>query len=324
MRALASTHVDVSVCICTYNRAAQLQRAMESLFAQQTDELFAYEIVVVDDGSTDDTCETVQQAMGRSPVPLRYCRQVNRGVAAARNRTVAEAAGAWLAFFDDDELASPSWLTTLWRTALSTGAECVGGPCLLSLPEGSGVAPTGTVRKLLGENPFMTRSESSLGFLDPRRLTTAIPGTGNALVKRSAISRVGGFREDLRYGEDAAFFRHAKRIGIKLAVAPTAVVHQIVPIERLQPRYLFSLAEKGACAQADEDWREGNWTRLSMTTLLRCLHAAAWTLPSIGLTYSFGQHGAYLSSRCSMRFARCYLERLLHHLTGRSAIAMGQ
>ena len=86
----------ISVVIPTYNRAGRLTRAIDSVLAQSRP---VDEIIVVDDGSADETA-TVVQAYGP---PVRYIWQENTGPAAARNRGIAEARGTWIAFLDSDD-----------------------------------------------------------------------------------------------------------------------------------------------------------------------------------------------------------------------------
>ena len=88
----------VSVVIPTFNRAHLIMRALQSVLTQT---FTAWETIVVDDGSTDDT-ETVVLSLGDSRI--RYCRQPeNRGPAAARNRGMREAKGEFIAFLDSDD-----------------------------------------------------------------------------------------------------------------------------------------------------------------------------------------------------------------------------
>ena len=98
-----------SVVICTYNRAHQVGTAIDSVLAQTFDD---YELIVVNDGSTDDTAD----ALGRYEHPhLRVVNRSNGGLSAARNSGIEAATGRFVAFLDDDDTVSPRWLAGLAR-----------------------------------------------------------------------------------------------------------------------------------------------------------------------------------------------------------------
>ncbi len=109
-----------SVVIPTYNRAALLREALDSVFAQ---EFTDFEVIVVDDGSTDDTASVVRDY----GVRIRYLRQENRGPGAARNLGIAQAAGRYVAFLDSDDLWFP-WTLGNFRDAI----EETHGPSLVA------------------------------------------------------------------------------------------------------------------------------------------------------------------------------------------------
>src|SRR5215469_12015906 len=95
----------ISVIIPTYNSGLDLTEAVESALAQT---YAPVEIIVIDDGSTDDT----EEICARFPAPVRYLKQPKTGVAAARNRAVREAKGTWIAYQDADDIAEPTRLET--------------------------------------------------------------------------------------------------------------------------------------------------------------------------------------------------------------------
>ena len=97
----------VSIVIATYNRAHLLPATLESIFAQRFQE---FELVVVDDGSTDDTREVLQPFDSR----LRYIYQENRGPSSARNLGVQHARSSWISIQDSDDLCAPNHLETLY------------------------------------------------------------------------------------------------------------------------------------------------------------------------------------------------------------------
>lgn len=103
------TQFDASIIIPTYNRSASLQRTLESLACQDADQ-WSFEVIVVDDGSTDETSNICQQPY---PFYLRYLRQENQGSAKARNAGAELAVGNILIFLDDDMIAEPGYLSGL-------------------------------------------------------------------------------------------------------------------------------------------------------------------------------------------------------------------
>lgn len=96
----------ISVIIPTYNRRGYIVESVESVLRQSFSD---FEILVVDDGSTDGTEEAVRPYADR----IRYLRQENRGAAAARNRGIREALGRYIAFMDSDDLSAPHHLQAL-------------------------------------------------------------------------------------------------------------------------------------------------------------------------------------------------------------------
>ncbi|MBV5323521.1 glycosyltransferase family 2 protein, partial [bacterium] len=95
----------MTILIPTYNRANLILESLESVFAQSYRD---FEIIIVDDGSTDNTAEVLRPLAGQGK--LKYIRQNNQGASAARNRGIAEARGNLIAFLDSDDLFDPSKL----------------------------------------------------------------------------------------------------------------------------------------------------------------------------------------------------------------------
>jgi len=114
---------EISVIIPTFNRAEQLRLCLDSL-SRQTAAPETFEVVVVDDGSTDGT-EEMLRTYG-APFPLRVEQQANRGPGAARNRGIELAAGAFCLFMDDDILADPQFVSE-HLLAQRAGGGVVGG-----------------------------------------------------------------------------------------------------------------------------------------------------------------------------------------------------
>jgi glycosyltransferase involved in cell wall biosynthesis len=114
----------ISVVIPTYNRAQRVQVALASVLAQTYREI---EVIIVDDGSTDDTREAIARAISRSndgARRIRYFYQANQGPSLARNRGIAEARGKWIAFLDSDDDWLPEKLELQMRALQGLGGQC--------------------------------------------------------------------------------------------------------------------------------------------------------------------------------------------------------
>jgi glycosyltransferase involved in cell wall biosynthesis len=119
--------VVVSAIICTHNRAVYLRKAIGSLI-HQTLPRENYEIVVVDNGSSDRTADVVRQEFGDVPM-LRYVYEPMLGLAYARNAGCNTAQGKYVAYLDDDAVACPSWLEKIVNVfeTFKPRPGCVGG-----------------------------------------------------------------------------------------------------------------------------------------------------------------------------------------------------
>ncbi len=122
----------VSVVVPAYNSAAFLPRCLGSLFAQSYP-MERYEIILVDDGSTDETGECARQLGERWAGALRVISKANGGPASARNAGIRAATGDLVAFTDSDCIADPDWVERLvaalrddpmWRASAARSATC--------------------------------------------------------------------------------------------------------------------------------------------------------------------------------------------------------
>lgn len=221
----------VTVVICTFNRAELLRGAVLSVAEQRCD--VPFEIVVVDNGSTDDTAETLRElSAGSLPAPLRPVVETSRGVSHARNRGVAEARGEWIAFFDDDQVAEPEWLGELLAIAQERDVRCAGGRVRLLLDDEQLRRLPRECRGLLGESAPVDQ---------PRPYDRDMMfGTGNLLVHRDVFAAVGVFDTSLvEGGEDTDLFRRIEAAGFASWYTPTAIVGHTVPRYRTSERYLL-------------------------------------------------------------------------------------
>lgn len=185
----------VSVVIPTYNRARFLPAAVASVRAQTYP---CAEIVIVDDGSTDDTADVVA---GLGP-GIRYIWQANAGPAAARNRGIHEATGDYVAFLDTDD----RWLPE--KTALQVAVLQRESTVALVSADMAIEDETGTMQVT---SNFQHRGLQTMFVeLDGRPIPDAprlllkinFINTSTAIARRSVLLALNGFDERLRYGED--------------------------------------------------------------------------------------------------------------------------
>jgi glycosyltransferase involved in cell wall biosynthesis len=175
---------EVSVVVPTHNRSGLLALTLRSVLWQHDVDL---EVIVVDDGSTDDTAQVVA-ALG-DPRTRRIHHPTPQGVSAARNHGTTEAAGDWVAFVDDDDLWAPDKLTRQLQAARHAGrawayAGAVSVDGALQIVGGAAPPPPERLAKLL------------LRY-------NAVPGGGsNVVVRRDLLRRVGPFDTRLYNTED--------------------------------------------------------------------------------------------------------------------------
>ncbi|MBV9993710.1 MAG: glycosyltransferase [Caulobacteraceae bacterium] len=189
---------EISVVIPCYNAADTLGRALSSLAHQSWP---AWEAIVVDDGSEDDSAGLAARRARRDP-RVRVLRQSHHGAAAARNRGVAAASGTWLCFLDADDWldrqAFARWLLTADRQA---GAAVVVGRSV-RVTEGGRAWPW----------PKRDLADAFGVFCSDCAITIH-----SALVKRSAVLAVGGFDASLRTSEDWDLWQRIARAGAAFA-----------------------------------------------------------------------------------------------------------
>jgi len=259
---------DISIIICTRNRAASLAQTLASLGDVRIPPGRSSEIIVVDNGSSDETADVVRQARVRN-AQVKYILEARPGQARARNRGIAEAAGDVIVFTDDDVTPARDWVERITAPILSGSADAVAG-CVRIAPN--------------LERPWMTEMHRSwvadTGTLDP-----ANPGRmvgANMAFSRSILDRVPAFDEDLGpgaigYGDDTLFSQQLKAAGCRLAAAFDAIVEHQFSEERLSAESWVRSAK--ALGQVDayisHHWDHAVWPhpRWSLgTAFLQLLH----------------------------------------------------
>jgi glycosyltransferase involved in cell wall biosynthesis len=299
------TQVDVTLVVCTYNRAALLRDALRSLAVLDTEDRFTYEVLVVDNGSTDDTAGVFDEVARQCQVPIRRVLEPRQGVSYARNRGVADARGTWLAFFDDDQLADPRWLLELLATAEKCQARCVGGSRKLRLPDGCQRRLHSYCRGLLGEH-----APGGPPRLYERK---EAPTTGNLLVHRSIFDQVGMFHESLHAGgEDSHLYCSIREANVEGWYHPQALVHHIIPPYRLTDSYLKWTARRHGWNKAWRDRQVGGRLKLAAMSIGRLTQAVCLHMPKLVSSKLLRDKERSLGIECRLSGTVGYLRGALH------------
>lgn len=221
---MTSKPVRVSVIIPSYNCSSYLEGAVESALRQT---LAVHEVIVVDDGSRDDT-EAVATELGRRDPRVKYVHQTNAGVSAARNSGVARASGDWIALLDADDRWHPlklelqmqslalapdaAWSLTGCRVIDGHDAEIPGDPFAntFSVFRQSQVSPLDYFGRWLNRRDDLRAGDLTIPSFDGDIFEALFLGNvclpSSALLKRSALEDAGGFNASLRLAEETEFF----------------------------------------------------------------------------------------------------------------------
>jgi len=216
----------VDVCICTFRRA-ELADALRSLAALHVPERWQARIIVADNDVAPSARDLVARMEPDIPFPVVYVHCPAANISIARNACLEAGGGDFLLFIDDDETASAGWLTELVCTAIATGADAVLGP--VQARYGSDAPRWMRDGDFHSTFPVWVRGEIRTGY------------TCNVLLRRSS-PQVAGRRFSLMRGrsggEDTEYFTGLHQAGGKIAYAPKAWVHEVVPPGRAQLSWL--------------------------------------------------------------------------------------
>lgn len=219
--------MDISVVMPTFNRSATLARALK-LYGDQQGFDGAFEVVVVDDASTDDTADVLSAAAAQAGYPLVHVRLArNSGPAAARNAALSRVRGRVVVFVGDDILPAADFLNRHWRWHTeSHPAETDAMVGLIRWADEIEATP------LLR---WLERSGSQFNYGAMRHGARVDHGcfyTSNASVKRALLDRTGfRFDERLRFCEDSDFALRLERAGMALRHDAEAVAQHLHPTD---------------------------------------------------------------------------------------------
>ncbi len=207
-----SSSIVFSVVVPTFNRPALLRESISALALQDYPRP-AYEVIVADDGGSDDLEPIARSFAGEMKVAI--VRQDNRGPASARNLGAAAATGRFLAFTDDDCQPARGWLRALEAKLTESPDRLAGGPVLNALEE----SPYAVASQIIAEFAYAHYNR------DPAK--PRFFATNNIAVSAALFHEVGGFNDrfTLNAAEDREFCDAWQTHGLNLVWAPDAVVY---------------------------------------------------------------------------------------------------
>ncbi|ANP47675.1 glycosyltransferase family 2 protein [Candidatus Viadribacter manganicus] len=249
--------IKVSVLIPTFRRPDSFLRAVRSAFAQRG--IASFEIIAIDNSPEGSALSTFRRLEAEASVPFRWAHEPKPGVAQARNAALKLARGEFVAWLDDDEEASPDWLSSLIGVRRKTGAQSVFGPVLAR-------AHQDTINAEFYEQLYTRSGPREDGACEAY-------GIGNSLQPRAMFDALHPFdaRSDQRGGEDDALFASWADAGATFAWASNAKVIEHLGAERTHLAYGLKRAfayGQGPCELA--------WSARNMPALARhmCIGAA--------------------------------------------------
>ena len=223
---------EISVCVCTLRRGELLRRLLHALENQMTYGLFKYSVVVADNDSMRSAQEVVETVTSTAHLAVTYCVEPRQNIALARNKTIENATGDFIAFIDDDEFPAEDWLYYLFKTYVKSGADGVLGPVK---PHFESEPPRWATK-----GGFFDRPSHVTGF----KLGWPECRTGNVLFRKSILSAgEAPFRSQFATaGEDVDFFRRMMEKGCWFVWCDEAVAYETVPLSRCNRSYLLKRA----------------------------------------------------------------------------------
>ena len=237
---------DLTVVICTYNGAARLPHVLEPLRSQVSPERFDWELLVIDNNSSDCTAAVVAQYQDNWPssVPLRYAFEAEQGLAFARRRAIKTARGELLGFLDDDNLPAEDWVRSVWLFGQAHPEAGAYGSRVISQLH---TPPPTNFHRIASCLAIIDRGEEAFPYSAKRGVLPA----GAGMVIRAAAWRqcvpavpaLAGVRGNSlsAKGEDVETLSYIRKAGYPIWYNPQMVIWHDVPEERLSRDYLFRL-----------------------------------------------------------------------------------
>jgi glucosyl-dolichyl phosphate glucuronosyltransferase len=250
----------ISVIICSYNRENYIIQAIDSLY-HQTIARSEYEVIVVDNNSTDNTEQVCKTYIAAHPdYNIRYLTETQQGASFARNTGAAIATSPYLVFMDDDAKAEKDFLERIlhfFETHPDAGA--MGGRIIPLYVPAEPKWMSHFVSALVGNFHYSDQVEV---FRNGK-----YPLESNMIVRKADFDAIGGFnpllpgvKGTLRIGgEGKDFFYRLMALDRKVYYDPLAIVHHVVEVKKLTPEYMYRVASGIGRGEKVRTLQKGKW-----------------------------------------------------------------
>ncbi|MBE9144576.1 hormogonium polysaccharide biosynthesis glycosyltransferase HpsE [Planktothrix mougeotii] len=245
--------VDITVAIPTYNGATRLPGVLEKLRSQIGTEHINWEILIVDNNSTDNTAELIKnhQKERQINVPLKYCLETKQGVAFARKRAIKESQAPLIAFLDDDNLPALDWVEKAYQFA----QEYPQAGVYASQVDGSyEIEPPQNFERIAGFLGITQRGDKPY-FYDPKKKVLP-PGLALVVRKQAWCESVpeetfltGPLGDNRLASEDIEAILYIQKKGWEIWYSPMLKTYHQIPAYRLERNYLINISRNTGLAR---------------------------------------------------------------------------
>jgi glycosyltransferase involved in cell wall biosynthesis len=244
-----SPAIFLSIIICSRNRAHEIVNCLPGI-AKQARDFPDVEVLVIDNGSTDNTRDVVTESSTTLNYPFRYVYEGIPGLTQARNRGRAEAKGSVLAYLDDDSLLKDKWVERVREHFLQNKSDCLGGKVSIDL---GGKMPFQFDDGMMWFFMASNMGEKARPLMHPEH-----PIGCNMSFTTKVFDAINGFNTNLKlYGDETDFFRRVFEKGFSVYYDPAVEVSQFIPAERLTKEELKDKSYK---------WGKGSATHWLLKT----------------------------------------------------------
>jgi glycosyltransferase involved in cell wall biosynthesis len=237
--------VQFTVAIPTYNGANRFPEVLDKLRQQTGVESLSWEIILVDNNSTDNTAQVFQeyQKTWDLDIPLRYVFEQKQGLAFARQCAFKSAQGEWVGFLDDDNLPYPNWVASAYQFGQKNPKSGAFGGQVHGLFESP---PPENIKPLFSYLALVEHGLVPHIYLPEKRIFP--PGAGMVVRKKAwqesvpeKLILMGRIGEDILCSEDLELLHYIQQNGWEIWYNPQMEIDHKIPPHRLEADYLMSI-----------------------------------------------------------------------------------